>query len=103
MLLYLAHAYQGKQENVDRARRIAHDLQLQDHANCVVCPLLNFSFLNYNEIGYEQEMDLCLDLLSACDALVVASEVTEGVQREIDFAKLVGMEVIDLEEEYREV
>lgn len=103
MLLYLAHAYQGKQENVDRARRIAHDLQLKDHANCVVCPLLNFSFLNYNEIGYEQEMDLCLDLLSACDALVVASEVTEGVQREIDFAKLVGMEVIDLEDKYREV
>lgn len=103
MLLYLAHKYQGKRENMDRAKKIAHDLQIENPAHCVVCPLLNFSCLGYGEIGHEQEMEICLDLLSACDALIVASDVSEGVQKEIDFAKMVGMEVIDLAEKYREI
>ena len=103
MLLYLAHKYQGKRENMDRAKKIAHDLQIENPTHCVVCPLLNFSCLGYGEIGHEQEMEICLDLLSACDALIVASDVSEGVQKEIDFAKMVGMEVIDLAEKYREI
>ena len=103
MLLYLAHKYQGKRENMDRAKKIAHDLQIENPTHCVVCPLLNFSCLGYGEIGHEQEMEICLDLLSACDALIVASDVSEGGQKEIDFAKMVGMEVIDLAEKYREI
>ena len=103
MLLYLAHKYQGKKENVERAKKIAHDLQMENPTQCVVCPLLNFSFLDYGEIGYEQEMEICLDLLSACDVLIVASEVSDGVREEIDFARMVGMEVIDLAEKYREI
>ena len=47
---------------------------------------------------YENELEICLDLLSACDVLVVASEVSKGVQREINFAKLVKMEVLRLDE-----
>ena len=103
MLLYLAHKYQGKQENVERAKKIAHDLQMENPTKCVVCPLLNFSFLDYGEIGYEQEMEICLDLLSACDVLIVASDASDGVREEIDFARMVGMEVIDLAEKYREI
>ena len=103
MLLYLAHKYQGKQENIERVKKIAHDLQIENPEHCVVCPLMNFSFLDYGEIGYEQEMEICLDLLSACDVLIVASEPSKGVQKEIDFARLVGMEVIDLAEKYREI
>ena len=103
MLLYLAHKYQGKQENVERAKKIAHDLQMENPTQCVVCPLLNFSSIDYGEIGYEQEMEICLDLLSACDVLIVASDVSDGVRKEIDFARMVGMEVIDLAEKYREI
>ena len=103
MLLYLAHKYQGKQENVERAKKITHDLQMENPTQCVVCPLLNFSSLDYGEIGYEQEMEICLDLLSACDVLIVASDVSDGVRKEIDFARMVGMEVIDLAEKYREI
>ena len=101
MLLYLAHKFQGKQENMERVKKIAHDLQTENPNHCIVCPLLNFSFLDYGEIGYDQEMEICLDLLSACDILIVASDISEGVQKEIDFARMVGMEVIDLAEKYR--
>ena len=96
-MIYVAHEYGGKAENVEKAKKITHDLQIKDLENCYFCPLTAFSHLGYNEIGYEQEMALCLDVLSLCDVLVVTSPISNGVQEEIDFAKMVGMEVKYLE------
>ena len=100
MVYYVSHCYGSKAENLEKAKKITHDLQVKDPENCYICPLLTFSHLQYNELGYEQEMDLCLDLLSICDTLIVASEPSksEGVKREIAFAKLVGMGVVYLDE-----
>lgn len=103
MRIYVAHAYGGKQENIERAKKITHDLQVKDLENCYICPLTAFSHLVYNEIGYEEEIALCLDLLQICDKLIVASEVSKGVQIEIDLAKKLKnadgepMEVVYLE------
>ena len=102
-LYYVAHRFCGEHSNIERAKKITHDLQVADLENCYICPLLAFSHLDYGEIGCEQEMEICLDLLSVCDVLIVASDVSDGVQKEIDFAKMVGMEVIDLAEKYREI
>ena len=101
MLIYISHRYQGKPENMERAKKITHDLQVNDPENCYICPLIAFSHLGYNEIGYDEEMEICIDLLSVSDVLIVASDVSEGVQKEIDFARLFGMEVIDLADKYR--
>lgn len=101
MLVYVSHCYGGKPENVERAKRITHDLQIENPTHCFICPLLAFSHLKYGEIGYDEEIELCLDLLSICDALIVSSDVSKGVQKEIDFARMVGMEVIDLADKYR--
>ena len=98
MLIYIAHMHGGKLENMERAKQITHDLQVKDLENSYICPLLLFSHLRYGEIGYDAEMDLCLDILSSCDKLIVASDISKGVAREIGFAKLVGMEVFKLEE-----
>ena len=98
MLFFIAHKYQADKNNLERAKKITHDLQVKDLANCYVCPLLTFSHLEYDEIGYDDEMELCLDLLTCADRLIVASEVSNGVQKEIDFAKLVKMEVMRLDE-----
>lgn len=98
MTYYVSHCYQGKPENLERAKKITHDLQVKDPENCYICPLLTFSHLQYNELGYEQEMDLCLDLLSICDTLIIVSDISEGVKREIAFAELVGMGVVYLEQ-----
>ena len=87
----------GKPENIERAKQITHDLQVNDLENSYICPLLLFSHLRYGEVGYDAEMDLCLDILSSCDKLIVASDISKGVAREIDFANLVGMEVEYLE------
>ena len=99
MLIYIAHAYSGDKTNIEKAKKITHDLQVKDLANCYICPLLTFSHLEYGELGFDDEMELCLDILSSCDRLIVSSEeISKGVQMEIDFAKLVKMEVMILEE-----
>lgn len=99
----MSHKFGGNPANMERAKKITHDLQVNDPENCYICPLLAFSHLRYNEIGHDEEMALCIDLLSVSDVLIVASDISEGVQKEIDFAMLVGMEVIDLAEKYREI
>ena len=98
MIYYVGHCFNGDKANIEKARKITHDLQVKDIANCYICPLLAFSDLEYGEIGYDDEMELCLDLLTCADRLIVASEISRGVQREIEFAKLVKMEVLRLDE-----
>ena len=97
-ILYISHAYGGDKKNIERAKKITKGLQKRDLANCYICPLMAFSHLEYGEIGYDDEMELCLDLLSVSDCLIVASEISKGVRMEIDFAKLVKMEVMRLDE-----
>lgn len=102
-MIYVSHKFGGDPANMERAKKITHDLQADDHENCYICPLLAFSHLMYNEMGYDEEMALCIDLLSVSDVMIVASDVSDGVQKEIDFARLVGMEVVDLAEKYRKI
>ena len=101
--IYVSHKFGGDPANMERAKKITHDLQIENPTHCFICPILAFSHLQYGEIGYEQELEICLDLLSVCDYLIVASDVSQGVQKEIDFARMVGMEVIDLAEKYRSI
>ena len=102
-MIYVSHKFGGDPANMERAKKITHDLQVNDTENCYICPLTAFSHLGYNEMGYDEEMALCIDLLSVSDVLIVSSDISDGVRKEIDFAKMVGMEVIDLAEKYREI
>lgn len=102
-MIYVSHKFGGDPANMERAKKITHDLQVNDQENCYICPLIAFSHLGYNEIGHDEEMALCIDLLSVSDILIVASDVSDGVKEEIDFARMVGMEVIDLAEERRKI
>lgn len=101
--IYVSHKFGGDPANMERAKKITHDLQIENPTHCFICPILAFSHIQYGEIGYDDEIELCLDLLSLCDTLIVASDVSQGVQKEIDFARMVGMEVVDLAEKYRSI
>lgn len=92
-IYYVAHKFGGNYKNLERAKKITHDLQIKDLDNTYICPILALSHLNYGELGFEEEMNLCIDILTGADKLIVASEISKGVSREIDFANLVGMEV----------
>ena len=96
--IYIAHKYEGDKNNIEKVGEIARKLQIEHPENSYFSPLHNFSFLYYNDINYEQMLEICLDWLNECDKLIVASELSKGVCREIDFANLVGMEVEYLED-----
>ncbi|MBQ7292143.1 MAG: DUF4406 domain-containing protein [Clostridia bacterium] len=98
MRYYIAHKFQGDKKNIERVEKIARKLQLKHPENAYFSPLHAFSFLDYDDMPYDDFMEICLDFLSACDVLIVASEISKGVQMEIDFAKLVKMEVMRLDE-----
>ena len=98
MLIYIAHCFGNDKNNIEKAKKITHDLQVKDLDNTYICPILALSHLDYGELGFEEEMNLCIDILTGADKLIVASDLSKGVAREIDFANLVGMEVFKLEE-----
>ena len=98
MRYYIAHKFQADKENIKRVGKIAKRLQLEHPENAYFSPLHAFSFLEYEDMPYDDFMEVCYDFLSACDALIVASEISKGVQAEINFAKLVKMEVMRLDE-----
>ena len=98
MIYYVSHKFGGDMENYQKAKKITHDLQIKDLENTYICPILALSHLGYNEVGYDEETQICLDVLSVSDKLIVASDVSRGVQAEIDFAQLIGMEVEYLED-----
>ena len=97
-IYYVAHKYWANPENFERAKKITHTLQVKDLENCYICPLLAFSHLAYGEIGYEEEMQLCEDLLILCDKLIVASDLSNGVKREITLAEKCNMEIEYIED-----
>lgn len=89
----------GNYQNLERAKKITHDLQVKDLENTYICPILALSHLDYGELGFKDEMNLCIDILTGADKLIVASDFLDSVsvQKEIAFANLVGMEVEYLE------
>lgn len=98
MICYVSHTFQNKELNYERAKNVMRHLQKRDLANCYVCPLMTFSYLGYGEIGKDNEMELRLDLLTCADRLIIASEIDKQMQTEVEFAKLVKMEVLRLDE-----
>ena len=96
MLIYVAHKYGGDIKNVERATEIVRALQVKDTENCYICPLLALSHLRDSDLDYETQLNLCIDILSVCDKLLIASPLSVGVRLERDFAELVGMEIEDL-------
>ena len=92
MMIYCAHEYGGNPENKRNAEIIIKAMQKQDTANCYVSPIHCFGFL-YDDLSYDAGMELCYDLLTVCDKLMVLSGPSEGVLREVRLALALGMEV----------
>lgn len=76
------------------AGRVMNDLQTRDMMNCYICPAFVFAYLDCDS---DEEMELRLDLLSACERLIVVGEIGNREQTEIEFAQLVKMEVLRFE------
>ena len=102
MMIYVAQRYGGSAENLKQARKITHALAVDDTKNTYICPLLALSHLGHKEIDREDEIEQRLDILTCCEMLIVASEPSGIMRREIDLARRLGMEVHYLDRAFTE-
>lgn len=92
-LIYCCHKYGGKEENKIEAECKIKALQANDLDNTYISPIHALGFM-YNSISYDDGMELCYDLLSVCDKVIVLSDMSEGIKREVALAEKLGIEVV---------
>ncbi len=94
MMFYVAHKDNQAPDGYERMKALCGKLQALDEGNAYWSPLVAFKTHEYGDIGHGQEMELCLQFLCACDALIVASEPNQTMKREIDCARAYEIPVV---------
>ena len=100
MIIYCAHAYGGDARRKNSASRKIRRLQLAHKENTYLSPIHATGWL-YEDLTYDEGMELCIDLLSMCDELIVMSKPSKGVIREILMAQKLHIPVKYLTPEYK--
>ena len=86
--VYISHKFGGKEENKLEVERILRQLVEKYPRNTFVSPIHCFGYM-YDFVDYESGMQMCLDLLDACDYMIVYGdwENSKGCKREIRYAE----------------
>lgn len=101
MIVFVAHEL--TENSLQKAQKISLELQKENPNNCYIPAAVAFDHLYNGNFGEDEIFEIECDLLSVCDQIVITSDVTKIIQKEIDFARMVGMEVVDLAEKYRSI
>ena len=101
MTVFVANA-QAEDSSI-RSQKIVLQLQYENPAHCFIPASVAFEHLYNGDFSQDEIYDIEVDLLMNCDQLLIVSKISPIIRREIDFARRVGMEVIDLAEKYREI
>lgn len=78
--------------NFNKTKKILSDLQNKDQSNTYICPSLTFQYLN-KKLTINEIVEIRLDLLMICDILLTSQIKNEIIQKEIDLAKKINMEI----------
>ena len=93
-LIYIAHPFGGKQENIEKVQKIITGLiwQMPDHT--FYSPLHATGFL-YDKLKYIDGMEHCFEALNRCDELWLCEgwQDSRGCNMEYAFAKGKGMPI----------
>ena len=86
-IIYLSHAYGGKQSNADEVAMVMLKLVKRYPDLNFFSPIHNFPF--YNDLNYETGLQKCLDFLPYCQEMWIIGDWREsrGCQAEIKFCK----------------
>lgn len=102
-LIYVAHPYGGLEENKAAIDSIMERLVLTDKINVYLSPLHNFSMV-YFETEYAKGLQICLDMLEKCSALILCGDWqhSKGCIGEWAYAKARNIKIYSLDdlEEY---
>ena len=99
MTVFVAHC--KTEDSSIRSQKIVLQLQYENPAHCFIPASIAFEHLYNGDFSQDEIFDIECDLLCNCDQMLIISNISPIIQREIDFARMVGMEVIDLVEKYR--
>jgi len=93
-LVYIAHPFQGKPENVEDAQRIILELLKRDPKTVYLSPLHATGFY-YFALSYEDGMEHCFEMLKRCDELWLCEgwETSKGCNLEFGYAEELGMPI----------
>ena len=101
MTVFVAHAQTEK--STIRSQKIVLQLQYANPAHCFIPAAIAFEHLYNGDFSQDDIFDIEADLLMNCDQMLIVSDISPIMQRQIDYCRMVGMEVIDLAEKYREI
>ena len=101
MTVFVAH--EQTDESTIRSQKIVLQLQMENPTHCFIPAAIAFEHLYNGDFSQEDIFDIEADLLMNCDQMLVVSDVSPIMKRQIDYCRMVGMEVIDLAEKYREI
>ncbi len=101
MTIFVAHCQTD--ESTMRSRKIVLRLQNENPNHCFIPAAITFEHLYNGHFSADEIFEIECDLLCDCDQMLIVSDVSPIMRRQINFAQMVGMEVIDLAEKYREL
>lgn len=93
-LVYIAHPFQGKQENIDKVQKIILKL-LKRYPNVTYYSPLHATGFFYFDVSYSEGMEHCFEALSRCDELWLCGDWREsrGCNMEYGYAKAKGIPI----------
>ena len=88
MMIYIAHPYNGSEENKLEVEKIIEKLVEIDNKHTYISPIHSFGFL-YNKVDYDLQMDFCIDLLMMCDKVYFFGDIEsiKGCMTELKMCK----------------
>lgn len=87
MLIYVSHPYAGLEENKRKIEEVCLKLIKQYPNDVIVSPVHAFGYA-YNAVPYEQGLNMCMELLSKCDKMLVYGDwkASRGCTAEVLYA-----------------
>ena len=101
MTVFVAHAQ--TEDSSIRSQKIVLQLQYENPDHFFIPASIAFEHLYNGDFSQDDIFEIESDLLMNCDQLLIVSDISPIMRRQIEYCHRVGMEVIDLAEKYREI
>lgn len=101
MTVFVAH--EQTEDSSLRSQKIVFRLQYENPTDCFIPAAIAFEHLYSGDFSQDDIFDIEADLLMNCDQMLIVSDISPVMRRQIEYCQRVGMEVVDLAEKYRSI
>lgn len=101
MTVFVAHCQ--TEDSSIRLQKIVLQLQYENPTHCFIPAAIAFEHLYNGDFSQDDIFTIETDLLMNCDQMLIVSDISPIIRRQIDYCRMVGMEVVDLAEKFRQI